>query len=292
MGDYANYGRDLFKAAGIVYIAICLAAIVLALWLPKSAWGKVITASVVLALALILPLQARQEAAQAQVKVDAVKARFEKAKALFDERCKTAGEKIYRTVDGVEGIFLMNLRNESSNFSDQYKQNDPYGYSGTGDDYIKLFIRGRSTVPTTIGKIVDSKNIVTYKYAEAPSTDGKGFVRYTTITSKEDSERITRNGGGTVPITKTMVSQRSAKFGIAWSDISTKQDRDNWIAGGLLKIIDLANNEVIAERIGYMFDKGLGNTAGGRSPWAFARDNACPILDEKNFYFFDRVLKP
>jgi hypothetical protein len=264
----------------------------LALWLPKSAWGKVITASVVLGLALILPLQLRQEAAQTQVKVDAVKARYEKAKALFDERCKTAGEKIYRTVDGVEGVFLMNLRNESINFSDQYQQNDPYGYSGTGDDYIKLFIRGRSTVPTTIGKIVDSKNIVTYKYAEAPSTDGKGFVRYTTITPKEDSERISRNGGGTVSIAKTIVSQRSAKFGIAWSDISTKQDRDYWIAGSSLKIIDLANNEVIAERIGYMFDKGLGNTAGGRSPWAFARDNACPILDEKNLYFFDRVLKP
>jgi hypothetical protein len=246
----------------------------------------------VIALTSILPIQGLQEIRAQQAKADEFKQRYEKAKALFDERCKTAGEKIYRTVEGVEGVFLMNLRNESVNFSDQYKQNDPYGYSGTGDDYIKLFIRGRSTVPTTIGKTVDSKNIVTYNYAEAPSPDGKGFVRYTTITPKEDSERITRNGGGTVPITKTMVSQRSAKFGVAWSDISTKQDRDYWIAGGSLKIVDLSNNEVIAERIGYMFDKGLGNTAGGRSPWAFARDNACPTLDEKNFYFFDRVLKP
>jgi hypothetical protein len=32
----------------------------------------------------------------------------------------------------------------------------------------------------------------------------------------------------------------------------------------------------MAERIGYMMDRGQGNRSGGRSPWLFAADNACP----------------
>ncbi|MBK7022991.1 MAG: hypothetical protein IPH41_05590 [Sulfuritalea sp.] len=49
-----------------------------------------------------------------------------------------------------------------------------------------------------------------------------------------------------------------------------------WIAGSSLKVIDLRTNEVMAERIGYMMDRGQGNTSGGRSPWLLAADNACP----------------
>jgi hypothetical protein len=41
-------------------------------------------------------------------------------------------------------------------------------------------------------------------------------------------------------------------------------------------VIDLETNEVMAERIGYMMDRGQGNNSGGRSPWLFAVDNACP----------------
>jgi hypothetical protein len=43
-----------------------------------------------------------------------------------------------------------------------------------------------------------------------------------------------------------------------------------------LKVIDLQTNEVMAERIGYMMDRGQGNKSGGRSPWLLAASNACP----------------
>jgi hypothetical protein len=45
-----------------------------------------------------------------------------------------------------------------------------------------------------------------------------------------------------------------------------------------LKVVDLQTKEVIAERIGYMMDVGQGNTSGGRSPWLFAADHACPTF--------------
>jgi hypothetical protein len=93
-----------------------------------------------------------------------------------------------------------------------------------------------------------------------------------------------------------------AHYGIAWEDISTQEDRQNWIAGGSLRVIAMQTNEVIAERTGYMIDRGQGSQIGGRSPWAFARDSACPAyrsatdgrayFDPVSAQFAQRVLRP
>ena len=61
-----------------------------------------------------------------------------------------------------------------------------------------------------------------------------------------------------------------------FDDISTHEDRQHWIAGSSLKVIDLETDDVIAERIGYMVDRAQGSRAGNRSPWLFAADTACP----------------
>ena len=53
--------------------------------------------------------------------------RLAKAEAMFQERCKTAGEKIYRTVENVEGIFLLKLRPDGINYGNQFVMDDPYG---------------------------------------------------------------------------------------------------------------------------------------------------------------------
>ena len=71
-------------------------------------------------------------------------------------------------------------------------------------------------------------------------------------------------------------SEQLPRYGVTFDDISTHEEREYWIAGSSLKVIDLQTNEVIAERIGYMVDLGQGSRAGGRSPWLFAADNACP----------------
>ena len=68
------------------------------------------------------------------------------------------------------------------------------------------------------------------------------------------------------------------RYGLTYEDISTHEDRDYWIAGSLLKVIDLQTGELMAERIGYMMDSGQGSTTGGRVPWLLAADNACPAF--------------
>lgn len=284
--------QSILAAVRWGYIVMTLIAIALALWLPKRWQGKLIAVAVVLGIAAILPRQASQEIAQQQEVVDDYKVRLAKAQALFADRCKTAGEKIYRTVDNVEGTYVMRPRNEPLNYGQQFKLDDPYGYAGTGDDYLKLFVRGRPIEPTKIAESIDSSKVVAYRFVETADESGKGFYRYTTSMAKEESEHITRNGGGIVPLSKVHAPSRSAKYGVMWDDISTQEDRENWIAGSSQKIVELETNQVIAERVGYMFDSGLGDTSGGRSPWTAARSNACPPLNEQIFYFFDRVIQP
>lgn len=64
-----------------------------------------------------------------------------KSKAIFEELCKTAGEKIYRTADNVEGVTLLRVWNEEVIRSEDklWKYTgleNQYGY----EDYIKGFL--------------------------------------------------------------------------------------------------------------------------------------------------------
>ncbi len=38
---------------------------------------------------------------------------------MFDERCKTAGYKIYKTVENVEGVTLLNVWPREKSYEDQ-----------------------------------------------------------------------------------------------------------------------------------------------------------------------------
>lgn len=75
---------------------------------------------------------------------------------------------------------------------------------------------------------------------------------------------------------RTFAKGPAPRYGVTYDDITTPEERKNWIAGSSLRIIDLKTNEVIAERIGYMIDRGMGNNSGGRSPWQHAAKWACP----------------
>lgn len=206
-----------------------------------------------------------------------------KAQAMFAVRCKTAGEKIYKTVENVEGIYLMKLRPGEVNYGDQFKLDDPYGHDSGGDRYILNFLRGfhhQSTVEPFPG----SPPRVGYHYVEAIySKDGKRY-RYTGgIKEVTHTSSILMGGDGKTTFkTKDFVLERvpapgpAPRYGVTYDDISTREERDYWIAGSSLKVIDLQTNEVIAERIGYMVDWAQGSQAGGRSPWLLAANNACP----------------
>lgn len=233
--------------------------------------------------------------------------RLTKAEVLFKERCQTAGEKIHRTADKVDGISLMKLRTKEINYGDQYKMDDPYGRDLGGDGYIESFVRGsfRATHTDIPANFITRLG---YPYVEVlDPQDGKRY-RYTGAVREVTRISSPLIGGDGKPfkttafvLDKTPATGPQPRYGVTYDDISTREDRDYWIAGSSLKVIDLKTNEVMAERIGYMMDRGQGSTAGGRSPWLLAADNACPSFwhthgaqaqPYQTLDFVEKVLKP
>jgi hypothetical protein len=231
----------------------------LALWLPKSAWGKVITASVVLGLALILPLQLRQEAAQTQVKVDAAKARYEKAKALFDERCKTAGEKIYKKVENVDGIQLLKIREYESG-EGQFVATAATAHESTGDFYIRSFLLyerdDNKFSGRTLVEDLATTRLPGYRFVDVVDTKDQKRYRYTLALDTR--------------VKRAETTAPAPRYGVTFDDIVDPVEREYWIAGSTVKIIDLTTKETLGEFKRYVIEPGQGSRAGQRTPWLFA----------------------
>ncbi len=217
------------------------------------------------------------------------KARLAKAEAMFAERCKKAGVFIHRTAENVEGVFLMKLRPDEINYDQQYTLDDPYGRDVGGRGYFTNFLYGR----TARGSVTYKDNISAgYRYVEA--IDPKDGKRYRYTGSMKVIGQMNRSAFNVqvelkrnpdfdlnkhaYTLDKVPAPGPAPRYGVTYDDISTREDRDYWIAGSSLRVIDLQPNEVMAERIGYMMDRGQGNTSGGRAPWLLAAKNACPAF--------------
>ena len=95
---------------------------------------------------------------------------------MFAERCKKAGEFIHRTVNDVEGVYLLKLRPRDINRDNQFALDDPYGRDLGGDGYIESFVRGSFEANTTGTTAPGSPPRSGYLYVEA--NDPKDGVRY------------------------------------------------------------------------------------------------------------------
>jgi len=282
-----------------------LGAFVAAFLIPKTRKSKTIVVAVVAVLFAAFPGRWFWEM---QSEANAKKARLAKAEAMFQERCKTAGEFIHRTVEDVEGVFLLKLRPKEVNYGDQYRMDDPYGgndYTGTG--YFKIFLKGKNAKGSLVDQDADTNG---YRYVDAiDPKDGKRY-RYTgarQIVGRKDADAPTiqvelkrnpdfdLNNYGFV-VDRVPAPDPVPRYGVTYDDISTLDDRNYWIAGSSLRVIDLQTDEVIAERIGYMMDRGQGalSTGGSNPTWSRARKHACPPYPEfsKSRDFVEKVLNP
>jgi hypothetical protein len=242
----------------------------------------------VLALAVLLfAVLPGCSALKAQQQREAAQARYKIAEAMFQERCKKSGEFIYRTAENVEGILLLKIR-ENTNYRDQYKMDDPYGKDSMGEEYIKGFFRepmllaAKYVNPEILERI--RREYLGYRYIDAiDPKDGKRY-RYTgAVKEVTHTQSITMGGDGKTKfkrmefvLDKVLAPDPAPRYGVTYDDLSTREERDYWITGSSLRVVDLQTNEVMAERIGYMMDPGQGSNSGGRSPWLSAADYACP----------------
>ncbi len=303
--DLTPFG-GLLAALGWLYWLAALAIVAIALWVPNAWWMKLLAAAlaggVVVYPVFIRPVTERVDAARKQQ--DEFKARLADAMALFERRCKTAGEKIHRTVDRVDGVVWMKWRPTETNLGDHFKLDDPYGRNCGGMDCIANLLQASSGAETNPEDA--ARHRCGYRYVETNDpADQKtyrylGSIKLPAIWTEEAIAREKKLTGTVIdPSNHRFVAERkaipkpSARYGIAGDDISTREDRERWIAGSSLKVIDLKTNEVIADRVGYLFDHGLGSTAGFRSPWPWARSYGptCPPIADHNSGFLFRVLQ-
>lgn len=292
-------GADILRAFVWLYWGGLFLAVVLVLRFVKNGYAKLIGLLVVLGLFLSPVLLREWEVRRER---DAFLTRQRVGQAHFQERCKTAGEKITRTVENVDGILLMKLRPETVDYDGQFTPDDVYGHDSGGRDYIMSFLRlTRGTeYLDRVPKESRPRYAVGYGWVEAQDPKDGQIYRYTLAykavrkRSAADWELAKKNEPGIgedvldFALERQLIERPSARYGLTWDEISTRDDREQWVAGGVLNVIDLQSNEVIAERRGYMWDYGMGSRSGGRAPWGFARDRSCPefrLTSDRRAYF-------
>jgi len=239
---------------------------------------------------------------------NAAETKLARAERIFQAHCKKAGEKIVRTVEDVEGIYLIKNRT-TRNFDDQFAMDDPYGNDAINNGYIQTFLRESYQIMERqrlrypmLTENAKPRLEVGYAYVDAVNpVDG---LRYR-FTGRIEQPGLTQSNYSRDYLRFVLKSEPTSnplpRYGVTFEDISTQEDRLHWIAGSSLKVIDMKENKIIAERIGYMMDRGQGTKSGGRSPWLMAAGTSCPqfLLPSASTHqlsqtdrFVEKVLRP
>ncbi|UOP06641.1 hypothetical protein [Alysiella crassa] len=212
------------------------------------------------------PSKAEQQTAEAWQR------KYQAAEAVFKQQCEKAGEKIYRTVENVEGIMLLKVMKDDG-ISIDAKHHDPMW-----DDAVLRSYSDKGFIEMFLGMTVVSDD--EYTYVDVLQKNQKDIIRYTDIHNKR-------------PIIENFNPKNPARYAVTFEHNIDPELRKHWVAGVTIQIIDRKNNEFIAEKVIYAFEKGLGSKGGGRMPWAFAitcenKDTSRSILPK----FVNQVLKP
>lgn len=292
ISPFAGIFTFLTRATLIAWLLLLTGGLAWA-WLgARNTRSRVVRVLVVLLLLVAWPgwhvLQWHQEglakAQQRSMEIADFKRRQAIAEGLFKQRCQTAGETILHTAKNVRGVVLMKWRPNHLNSDSQFGMDDPYGHECGEEECIKILLRSTFEEPhIKVTEIYLPKQ--GYEFVETEDPRDGLLYRYTAGVmaagdfSAEERARIASSPVGVDPgphfydfnIRRERIARFTARYGITWDDISTREDREHWIAGGSLSIIDLKTSKVVAKRVGYMWDEALGNSTGSRSPWGFAR---------------------
>ena len=288
--EFTTLMNFLYWLPMFVSVAIVIALSTVVIW-----WGgdyfkikkiyKIIANIIAVALAIfIIPLHWTVPAKQAQekriVEYNEQKEKYEQAKAVFDEQCKKAGEKIYRTVDNVDGVMLVKIRDKGDI---ALHLNDPmfedavvsarYDQGGT---YIASFLNK--------SKIKDSRSVIkAYKFVDVLKEDGSisRYVEYKGHGSiDEERDGVIKN------------PDNPARYAVTYENNVDPELRKHWVAGTTIKIIDRQTNELLAEKTIFVFARTMGNYVHGA--WVYSRMDFCPenVSAEPTAHFVVTVLKP
>lgn len=153
---------------------------------------------------------------------------------------------------------------------DQFWMGDPYAGATQVDVLImegEFLLIGRQAKK-------GSNLIPPVSFVEAPDLEDKNKLwRYTLKPTGRMTLGASRRFDDIVPemeVERDPFETVQSRYGYTWDDLSTLEDRNHWVAKSRLQIVDLKTKEVIAERIGYVFESGFGSKGqgSGRTPWS------------------------
>ncbi|MCL2022031.1 MAG: hypothetical protein FWG81_08075 [Betaproteobacteria bacterium] len=187
----------------------------------------------------------------------------EEAWVYFHKKCsEDSGYFIYKTVtEPQESVYMMKPRRAatSKEMKDQFWMGDPYAGAHTYDMPELSGFLGDKVI-----KAADDNELPLFSFVETHDLDDPDRLwRYYPTDDQNPSDTCPRSRKWYRCEPTESIQSR---YGFTWDDLSTREDRHYWVARSRLQIIDLQTQEVIAERIGYVFEHGLGHTW-GTIPW-------------------------
>lgn len=185
----------------------------------------------------------------------------------FRHQCKAhGGEFIYRTVDNVEGVFQMRLRDPRDYFDRLRKGDipeDPYGHTNWEAQEPQYMFVSPPERP--------------YAYLENPIQDWK---------SSDSGARIRhyyRDAPNQRPMPFRELSEPKSEFGFTWREERSFWDKVFGVRQGVLDVVSIKTGEILATRKGYFIE----------TPFKSDLD-ICPRGkdDDFTYEFVAKVLKP
>jgi hypothetical protein len=262
---------DALRLLGIFFLLLILGVLYLAVKLPKTWKGKTASALIIVGWFIAFPGRQAWEAKQEE---DAARARFEKSRAAYQERCQTrAGEKIYKTVPGVEGLLLKALPRLSGHKerSDPMWPGGAFALEGRGDDYIRSFLR--IPPPYRWVDVVDEKDGKRYRY----TWNFKQVTRVSSIMVGGDGK--TKRTYMTHVLERTPAPEPAPRYAVTYEDHVIPEDRALGIASSTVTVLDRESGEVLGEMVRYAWYRENPATA---EPQLWARAYRCPGYSSKS----------
>lgn len=276
MLEFTGIGTVL-RGIGYLYWAIGIGLLWLALWKGKGWIGKALWALPVLGVWGYLPVTGYIEYQKRMAFSD-------EAWAYFKNLCDTkSGQKIYKTFTGVKSVLIVKPLPSATgeDLSDQFWYGDPYSDGAKGGDRSGYFASQLARRP-----VPDTSAFVGFDFVEYLS-DREGVRRIFRFSRRMDLPLNDPQSGQVVEIAKP-----ESRIALAWEDISTPGDRKFWVAGSRLSVVDLNDNTVVAERIGYFIYRAFGPIDRASPPWLTTRgpSTTCPPVmttehDDRTFIF-------
>ena len=284
--------QDIFRFIFFAFWGGILFLLVIVWWVvykcsePGKAWRNNIIATIVvlggvLAWIFIPSADERRLNREAEIR----RQNYLKGKALFEERCKTAGEKVYRTADNVEGVTLLKVWDTEYPETDNIQlweyaglpmQSTTYGYmygflgwriKKIRNDLDNLYSNNISedVISSYDIRAIDERYIIQrgYHYVDIKQENGK-YLRYS-FKNPYDKELI--------EVVTSPISIPSY-YAVTFDNFIDLEERKYWIAHTRATIIDTRTNEVMATKDWYSFEPEQGYANSFYPMWLDA--DTCP----------------